>query len=416
MNMLKFMIGGLLIAGPTMVSSCTSRMAAPAPATIPERAISTWRDHFRYGVELLERGEDAKPQTAFARAAFESAARFSRDYPPAYIGLGYTHMRLGEFGAAQQVFLRAGLMDDNEFHWAMGALAALKNGDERAAFAFYQQMLVASQKSDDDVSRFIHRVYSKNDDPSGLPLKTLDYQTREISIEEDLVCKDDSDDDLCEHLNIVAEIFFVRRISYSSRSVGNDFFSNLAVQLGAERVVSLEKDLPGDWEKNIADELTLNIPTIQYAVRALPLEDNENIYVNATPSVLMTLGNASKVREGSDRTILYNSEGFSDEFTAETGLTLALEADLVTAEYCRMKMEFEFSKLSSFTPGASALVLDVATSEYELTGYFPYDRPVVLGTMSNGAEEEAASGEAGLRHIPRGWKCYWKLLKQPQES
>lgn len=396
----KLLIGSLLLAGSSLASGCATQTAMTATRDIPERSVSGWQGHFHYGRDLLETSQSATPRLAFSRSAFESAARFSIDYAPAYVGLGYTNMRLGEYGSAQQAFLEAGLLSDNAFYWALGALAALKNADEHTAYAFYLRMKSAQIQPSDDLSRFIDRVYAPQANGTDLSLVRVDEEIPASKVDADLVCEDGAGDDVCEHLNIVAEIFFVRRLSYTSQSVGNDFFSNLVFQLGAERIVSIEKDFPGPSEKSIADELSLSIPTIQYAIRALPLEDAENIYINATPSVLMTLGNESEVREGTDRTILYNSEGFSDDFTAETGTTLVMEADQATADYCRMKLEFEFNQLSTFTPGASAVVLDVATSRYSLKGYFPYNRPVVLGTMSNGVEEQAASGEAGLRNVP----------------
>lgn len=394
------MLGSLLLAGSSMLAACTGQPTKLPTAAIPETGMIGWHDHFDYGRKLLAEGHAAKGKAAFARAAFESAARFSRDYAPAYAGLGYANMLLGEWGQAQRAYLKAGLLSDDQFYWAMGAMAALKGGNEMSAFTFYQQMMKAKRHSDDPVTNFIQEVYGQSDVSGGEPLQTIQYGNPVKDLDSDLVCDEKSDEDECKNLNITAEVFFVRRTSSHSMSVGNDFFSDLVFQLGAQRVISAEKEVPNDWETTVSDEINLSIPDIQYAVRALPLMDDSNVYVNATPSVLMTLGNSSEVREGSDKTIFYNSSVFSDNYTAKTGTTLNIEPDKATSAYCRMKIEFEFSTLNSLTPGANALVLDVNTSNYELTGYFPYDTPVVLGTISSGKQEKSSGGQKGLRFVP----------------
>lgn len=400
MTLKNAIMGSLLLAGSTALTACTGHPSKLPTAAIPDTGITSWHEHFDYGRELLADGHAAKAKAAFARAAFESAARFSRDYAPAYAGLGYANMLLGDWGQAQRAYLKAGLLSDDQFYWAMGAMAALKSGDELAAQTFYQQMQKAEQHSDDAVSNFIRNVYGSTGSASGARLQVIPYSNPAKGQEKELVCDEKSDKEECKNLNITAEVFFIRRTSSHSMSVGNDFFSDLVFQLGAQRVISAEKEVPNDWVTNVSDEINLSIPDIQYAVRALPLMDDSNVYVNATPSVLMTLGNSSEVREGTDRTIFYNSSVFSDNYTAKTGTTLTIEPDKATDAYCRMKIEFEFSSLNSLTPGSNALVLDVTTSNYDLTGYFPYDTPVVLGTISSGKQEESSGGQKGLRFVP----------------
>lgn len=400
MKLNKSMMGSLLLAGSSALSACTGQPSKLPTAAIPDKGITSWHEHFDYGRELLADSHAAKAKAAFARAAFESAARFSRDYAPAYAGLGYANMLLGDWGQAQRAYLKAGMLADDQFYWALGAMAALKSGDELAAFTFYQQMEKAEHHSDDDVSNFIRSVYGKSDMAHAAKLQVISHANPSTVEDKELVCDEKSDKKECKNLNITAEVFFIRRTSSHSMTVGNDFFSDLVFQLGAQRVISAEKEVPNDWDTTVSDEINLSIPDIRYAVRALPLMDDSNVYVNATPSVLMTLGNSSEVREGSDKTIFYNSSVFSDNYTAKTGTTLTIEPEKATNSYCRMKIEFEFSSLNSLTPGSNALVLDVTTSNYDLTGYFPYDTPVVLGTVSSGKQEESSGGQKGLQFVP----------------
>lgn len=388
------------MAGSFSLAGCATVPVKEKTSLIPETGFYGWQDHFNYGLKLISDDYTHKTQTAFARAAFESAARFSQDYAPAYAGLGYTHMQLGDFGQAQHAFLKAGLLSDNQFYWAMGALAALNSGHERAAYTFYTRMKTAEMHSADAITAFITEVYTSDETATHNQIDISPDNQTDTESDETIICEGKSDEETCSNLNIVAEIFFVRRAVSESQTIGNDIFNDLILQLGAQKVFSAERELPDDWQREVSEELSLTIPDIQYAVRALPIEDDANVYINASPSVMMTLGNPSEVREGSDRTILYNSEGFSDEFTAETGTTLVLEPDLATPDYCRMKIQFEYSSLSSLTPGANAIILDLTTSNYDLTGYFPYDMPVVLGRISSGTEETSSGGQAGMRVLP----------------
>lgn len=96
-----------------MLSGCFGGLPRVENRPIPFQNLGhDWHRHFAYGLQLLEDDSLAVNKNVFARAAFSSAARFSQDYAPAYVGLGVSEMSLGNFASAQIAFLNAALIDD----------------------------------------------------------------------------------------------------------------------------------------------------------------------------------------------------------------------------------------------------------------------------------------------------------------
>ncbi|WP_372024951.1 hypothetical protein P7L70_26105 [Tistrella mobilis] len=359
-----------------------------------------WRKHFSYGLDLLDQDTPLNNRAVFTRAAFASAARFARDHAPSYAGLGLAESMLGNQGEAEVAFLNAALIEDRSLYWALATIAALRNGDEAVARTLFDAMQSAKIQSDDPASRFVREVYLAENPPSEAAITRIPYQARIEGLDDDLICNDTSDDDVCRDLNIVANLYFVRRTSSETMARGTDFFNELTVQLGAERTQSWEKNSGQDWQMSILNEVTLSIPEIQYAVRITPQASNSKVYVDAAPSVVTSIGNTSEIHEGANLTILYNSTGDAEEYTAETGLTLHIEPDRATPRYASLQLQFEFSSIATFEPSALAQVLNVSKNTYQITGYFPYGRPVVLGTIANTTKQHTNSGQTVLDRIP----------------
>lgn len=355
-----------------------------------------WRKHYRYGVALLEQTYTSNQQSVFARAAFSSASRFARDHAPSYAGLGLVNMELGYYAEAQGAFLNAAMLDDQSLYWALAVMAALRNSDERVARTLYDAMRAARSQGDDPVSKFVRTLYDENASGVQAPLVVIPGHQPILDVDENLVCESGSDDALCRNLNVVASVYFVRRSSSDITSRGTDFFNKLTFQLGAESTASRSTGEKLD----VFRSATLSIPDIQYAVRLTPLNSSTNLYLNAAPSVITSIGEASELREGSDLTILYNSEGYSEDFTAKTGIFLSIEPELATPEYVKLKLGFELSSIAALTPSLSAQVLDVSANQYTISGYFPYGKPVVLGTISSGSQQQRDGGQKGLRRLP----------------
>lgn len=355
-----------------------------------------WRKHYVFGVELLEQTDTANQQSVFARAAFSSAARFARDHAPSYAGLGLVNMELGYYAEAQGAFLNAALLDDQSLYWALAVMAALHNGDERVARTLYDAMRATTTPGDDPVSQFVRTLYEEQASAVQAPLMVLPGHRAIEDVDGSLVCESGSDDALCRNLNVVASVYFVRRSSSDITTRGTDFFNKLTFQLGAESTAS--RSTGGTLD--VFRSATLSIPDIQYAVRLTPMNSSTNLYLNAAPSVITSIGEASELREGSDLTILYNSEGYSEDFTAKTGIFLSIEPELATPEYVKLKLGFELSSIAALTPSLSAQVLDVSANQYTISGYFPYGKPVVLGTISSGSQQQRDNGQKGLRRLP----------------
>lgn len=358
-----------------------------------------WRRHFEYGLQLLEEDSLATNKNVLARAAFSSAARFSRDYAPAYVGLGISEMVLGNFAEAQIAFLNAALISDRSMYWALSAIAALKNGDEIIARSLFDAMQDAPAQDDDPASRFVRAIYLPDDKTFSSPVTSIPYTSDAQDADEELTCEKNTRDEICRDLNIVANVYFVRRYSTDSRTRGTDFFNDLTVLLGATRTQDWQKE-NGNSAVSVLSEVSLSVPEIEYAVRLTPQNVNSSVYVNAAPSIVTSVGEESEIHEGSNRTILYNSAGYADEYTAETGMTLNLKPEIATPRYVNLKLRFEFSSIGTLEPSSMAQVLDVSKNTYTITGYFPYGKPIVLGTISSGTQKYDATGQSGLNRIP----------------
>lgn len=389
----SFFVSGAVLC----LAACVG--VAPRVFPVPEPIQNLghdWRRHFDYGVTLLQRDHLATHRTVFARAAFSSAARFGRDHAPSWAGLGLSNLELGHYNEAQSAFLNAALIEDRSLYWALAALAALQGGNERVARALADAMLLAPVQDDDQVTRFIRAVYLPDDTTFSAPLLPVRTSDEAPEVDPDLVCDRHSEDALCRGLNVVASVYFVRRSSTDTVSRGIDFFNDLSLQLGAESAF----ERPKGESTSALHEATLSIPDIQYAVRLTPLGAGSSLYLNAAPSVITSIGEESVIREGSDLTILYNSTGYSDDFTAETGIQLRIEPEAATPDHVKLKLGFELSSVSALMPSLSAQILDVSSNEYSISGHFPYGRPVVLGTISSGAQKQSSSGQKGLRRLP----------------
>lgn len=355
-----------------------------------------WRKHYNYGVQLLTEDRLVEHRVVFARAAFSSAARFARDHAPSWAGLGLANLELGYYNEAQTAFLNAALIDDRSLYWALASLSALRARNEQVARTLFDAMLAAPIQEDDPVTRFMRTLYGVDGGEAGAPLMTIPEHREEPEFTADLLCDGDSTEATCRGLNVVASVYFVQRFSSDKSSRGTDFFNNLSLQLGAESTF----ERPKGEELSALHEATLSIPDIQYAVRLTPLGAASSLYLNAAPSVITSIGEESVIREGSNLTILYNSTGYSDDFTAETGISLRIEPEEATPDFVKLRLSFELSSVSTLAPSLQAQVLDVSSNEYSISGYFPYGRPVVLGTISSGTQKQSSSGQAGLRRMP----------------
>lgn len=369
-----------------------------------------WRPHFRHAVDMLASERLEHHKGVFARSAFASAARFAQDHAPSYVGLGLVELNLGNASEAQVAFLRAALVEDRSMHWALSAMAALRAGRERVARTLYDAMQAAKRQDDDPASRFVRAIYGAEDAAYPGALVTIPHSAGVKPAREDLVCTTENlgDEPLCRDLNVVASVYFVRHYASDATTRGNGVLNDLVVQLGAlpdNNYYTLERTRNDDGISESRYGVLqphLSIPDIQYAVRLMPLNIRSSVYLNAAPSVVTSIGTESEVREGGDLTILYagTQGGDATEFTAKTGTVLNIQPELVSPEHVKLKLNFEFSSIAALEPGLNAQILNVSTNKYTVTGNFPYGRPVVLGTLSNGTQKYDGSGQVGLRRIP----------------
>lgn len=389
-----------------------------------------WQKHFDYALKLMAQDRPLTNKNVFMRSAFSSAARFSRDHAPSYVGMGFSEMVLGNFAEAQTAFLNAALIEDRSMFWALSIMAALQNGDEIVARTLFDSMQEARIQDDDPASSFIRAVYLAEDKTYDMPVTTIPYPPEPDNFNENVVCDETSDEDICRNLNIVANIYFVRRHSTDSVTRGTDFFNDLTFQLGAESTLSWEKnrerswsteelteyDQDKSWTANVLHEVSLSIPDIQYAVRITPQNVNSQVAVDAAPSLMTTVGKESEVREGSNLTILYNSSGDAEEYTTKTGLTLHLAPTRATSAYVSLKIDFEFSSISTLEPAGMTQVVGVTENTYSVEGAFPYGRPVVLGTISTDSQQYNATGQSGLDQLPLIGGVFGKSIDQNSVS
>ena len=69
--------------------------------------------------------------------------------------------------------------------------------------------------------------------------------------------------------------------------------------------------------------------------------------------------------------------------------------DRATPDYASLQLQFEFSSIARFEPSVLAQVVNVSKNTYQIAGYFPYGRPVVLGTIANTTQQHTGSGQWG---------------------
>ncbi|GHG67015.1 hypothetical protein GCM10010919_15390 [Alishewanella longhuensis] len=401
-----------------ILAGCGGTPARDQAVSLQQNLGHDWRKHYYYGMQFLQESTLAANSDTFARAAFSSAARFSRDYAPAFIGLGVASMRLGNFPDAQVAFLNAALIDDRSRYWAYSAIAALQHGDERVARALHDAMQAALIQDDDEASRFVRQLYNVQDYNG--PMERIANYTADAGVSSSLLCQGNSSDsgnntdsnesasslsdlatqqEICRNLNIVTNVYFVRRFSTDDTSRGTDFFENLTFQLSAGTNKEFRRD-NGDRSDSLLNQVELSIPAIQYALRVTPQLTKSSIQVSAAPSIMTSIGNESQITEGANLTILYNATGYAQQFTAETGTTLNLIPELATPNYVKLALKFEYSNVRGLSPSGNAQVLDVAKDTYAITGTFPYGQPVVLGTIASGTHSFSESGQSGLRRTP----------------
>jgi hypothetical protein len=379
-----------------------------APTEPAQNLGPQWQRHYSHAVDLLASERLPQHKGVFARAAFASAARFAQDHAPSYAGLGLTELNLGNLSEAQVAFLNAALIDDRSMYWALSAIAALRGGREQVARTLFDAMQAAKTQDDDPATRFVRAVYMADDKTYPGPLVAIPHDEAGKPAKAELVCGSESEEAACRDLNIVASVYFVRRYASDATTRGSGFFNDLVLQLGAsadDNYYQYDRTRTDDAltrTKRLLLTPHLSIPDIQYAVRLMPVNVGSSVYLNAAPSVVTTLGAESEVREGADVTILYagTQGGDATEYTAKTGTVLHIQPEVATPEQVKLKLNFEFSSLAALEPGLNAQVLNVSTNKYSVTGNFPYGRPVVLGTLSNGSQKYDSSGQVGLRRIP----------------
>jgi hypothetical protein len=402
-----------------LLAGCGGTPAYDPAVKIEHNLGHDWRKHYAYGMQFLQEKTLSGNSDMFARAAFSNAARFSRDFAPAFVGLGLASMKLGNFADAQLAFLNAALIEDRSRYWAYGAISALQNGDETVARVLHDAMQVAAVQEDDEASNFVRLVYQVQGFDG--PVERILIRSPDAELASSLLCQATGSDrsnsfdstsehvptpgevaeinEICRNLNIVTNVYFVRRFSTDDTNRGTDFFEKLKFQLSAGTNNEFRRE-NGDRSNTLLNQVELSIPAIQYALRVTPQLTKSSIQVSAAPSIMTSIGNESEISEGANLTILYNAIGYAQQFTAETGTTLHLLPELATPNYVKLSLKFEYSNVRGLAPSGNAQVLDVSKDSYSITGTFPYGQPVVLGTIASGTHSFSESGQSGLRKTP----------------
>lgn len=420
---MDFSIKGLaLLVSAAALTGCGGLPRYAQPMQPVQNLGYEWRNHFQYGIEMLQSDRLEHHKAVFARAAFASAARFSQDHAPSHAGLGLAELNLGNFSEAQIAFMNAALIENRSMYWALSAIAALRGGAEIVARVSFDAMQAAAIQDNDPATRFVRAVYSPEDRTYPAPLSAIPYALGKDGVDEDLVCTAENrlEEASCRSLNIMFSVYFVRRYASDSMTRGSGFFNDLIFRLGAaegdnfyryERTREHALNFDGD-DESATDSLVrtrqlllqphLSIPDIQYAMRFMPMNVRSSVYLNAAPTVVASIGEASEIRDGADLTIMLSGGvyGDSSEHTAQTGTSLSVEPELATPEYVKLKLNFELSSVTTLEPSAGAQVLNVSTNKYAIAGHFPYGAPVVLGKLSNGTQKYDESGQAGLKRTP----------------
>lgn len=407
----------------------------------------SYQSHYNKALFFLAKKDRTDFDLHLARVGFETAARLSRDFWPAWFYAGVVHDMLGNHEQAMNAFVQAAFIQDSAALWNAAAVAALRGGYEQMAYSLHMRALNARVPANDSISRYVQNAYAPGD--AHRPVTRSEPSDLNGAKAEEFVCRapekndqddDDEDDDGdnggsnlgamkldfsfadkdnkggkktgrtnedritrdCEQQNVVVDAYVIRRNGESSSAVGIDLISALQIQFGAQ-LVDFTYSNPsgsGNGTSGYTGSASVGIPDVTYAL-SLASDRQNFVTIDATPSIVARLGKKSEIFEGTEVYIVANGDSSSGEFEKEIGVKMSIEPTLLTESSVTLRAGVEFSLLS--TGGEASTNFQTLNTDkliFDVSGTFPFGAAVLIGKLSSAVVKENGSGQTGLSSVP----------------
>lgn len=419
----------------------------PGPS-VPDLALEprSYESHYNRALALLHQKNRTDFELHLARVGFETAARLSRDYWPAWFYAGMVHDMLGNYEQAMNAFVQAASITDNEALWNAAALAALRGNYEQLAYSLHRRGNDARVKVNDTISLYMKAAYEAGDPAQ--PYTNVPPLNEVLEGGEEFICRtpqkkngddedDDDDDDgsgynlsgleldfsfidgngkerpataeeaerlsaKCEQQNIIVDAYIIRRNGESNSSAGIDLLSALQIQFGAQLLDFTYTNPSGGNNSTwtATSSATIEIPDVTYAL-SIANDRRSYVTIDASPSIVARLGETSQIFDGTEVYIVATGEGGSGDFEKEIGVKMSIEPHILTGSAVTMTAGIEFSTLEAEgAAGNNFRSLNTDKLIFDINGTFPFGAAVLIGKLSSSIVKDGESGQSGLRSVP----------------
>ena len=426
----------------------TDAYANPPPVIVADLDLRprSFESHYNKALYLLAKEKRSDFDLHLSRVGFETAARLSRDYWPAWAYAGIVHDMLGNHEQAMNAFVQAAFIEDSATLWNAAALAALRGGYEQLAYSLHRRAQTARLQGEDSISGYMESAYRPGD--AARPITRTAPSGSHGGDAAKYICRapekddddDDDDDDYddddkkkkgtnlgnlnldfdfigadrkavtdaaradldCEQQNVVVDAYIIRRNGESASTVGIDLLSALQIQFGAQ-LVDFTYSNPsgsGNASSSVSGSASVEIPDVTYAL-SLASDRQNFVTIDATPSIVARLGEKSQIFEGTEVYIIANGDSSSGEFQKEIGVKMSIEPVIVTESAVTLTAGVEFSLLNATSsPSDNFQMLNTDKLIFDISGTFPFGAAVLIGKLSSAVVKENGSGQTGLRSVP----------------
>jgi len=209
----------------------------------------------------------------------------------------------------------------------------------------------------------------------------------------------------CLLKNVFIDTFIIRRTASSQNQTGIDLLSALQLTAGAvllnfERIET--NDVAGvgvNVQKTGRSGVNLTIPDITYAL-SLASENVEFLSVEASPTIMMRVGQTSEIFDGTEVVIIATGNDSSGQFQKEIGVKMKSHLYYIDENAATIKLDLSLSNLDGSSGSANFTVINTNKLESTVNGTFSYNTPLVFGGIAAQSVQADAVGQTGLKDIP----------------
>jgi type II secretory pathway component GspD/PulD (secretin) len=173
-----------------------------------------------------------------------------------------------------------------------------------------------------------------------------------------------------------------------------------AVLLNFERIET--NDVSGigvNVQKTGRSGVNLTIPDITYAL-SLASENVEFLSVEASPTIMMRVGQTSEIFDGTEVVIIATGNDSSGQFQKEIGVKMKSHLYYIDENAATIKLDLSLSNLDGSSGSANFTVINTNKLESTVNGTFSYNTPLVFGGIAAQSVQADAVGQTGLKDIP----------------